>query len=531
MDQNNSKKITPDQLKILQQKILEMQKMQISNNGSNTANLKSKMSFKSFIKYLHPKTIFALIIVFMNQSVKHVDSLIKFIIKKDLNEAQNVAHHARPPILFGSFIIVFFVLTGLIWSVTAPLDSASGASGMLISLSKRQTINHPDGGMIKNIFIKLGDQVKKGDPLLELEDRRVSLNYKHALSKFRTYSAVDSRIFAEMKNLDEITYDDILLNYLDDEDVLNIINTQNELFSSRTQLKKNMISSHEESIKIIQKHIEALRNKHIAIEKKLNLWKKKVDNSELLEKKGFSQSMQTTEFQTEMISTQVELENNQIEIIRLEQEIAKKELEGASQINDWNVRLYSELKENQNALFVSQEEFYTWNNALNGLILRAPIDGSVNQIVFYTQGQHIPPSQPIVEITPLNEELIIEAHVRSRDIDSIKVGQKSKIKFSAFKSRTSPTFSGQVISISPDIVQRSLPEPVSKASKKEQAEPTYIAEIQINMEEFNKIAQKRNLKLHPGMQVEVQIVTGSRTLMRYLLDPVLDAAFKGLKEK
>ena len=138
-------------------------------------------------------------------------------------------------------------------------------------------------------------------------------------------------------------------------------------------------------------------------------------------------------------------------------------------------------------------------------------------------GSVIPAGQAIMDISPSDDYLIIEAKVEPRHIDSIQVGLQSKIRFSAFKSRTTPLFTGKVVKISPDTVQDRNQGPTP--------DTYYIARIEINMDEFNKIAKARKLELHPGMQAEVQIVTGTRTLLQYLLDPITDTMFRAFKEK
>jgi HlyD family secretion protein len=114
--------------------------------------------------------------------------------------------------------------------------------------------------------------------------------------------------------------------------------------------------------------------------------------------------------------------------------------------------------------------------------------------------------------------------VSQKNIDAVHEGLVAKIRFSAFKSRTTPLFTGKVVKVSPDIVQ-------DPRQGQMQPDNYYIARIEINMDEFNEIAKSRKLELHPGMQAEVQIVTGTRTLLRYLLDPIIDTAFKAFREK
>jgi HlyD family type I secretion membrane fusion protein len=173
-----------------------------------------------------------------------------------------------------------------------------------------------------------------------------------------------------------------------------------------------------------------------------------------------------------------------------------------------------------------REKYYALTDQLSRVVLRSPVDGVINNINYHTIGSTIPGGQPIMEISPTDDHLVIEAKVPPKNIDSIHVGLKSMIRFSAFKSRTTPLFTGTVVSLSPDII----------IDPRQQMDPNlaggyYLAKIEIDMDEFNEVARTRKIELHPGMQAEVQIVTGTRTLLRYLLDPVFDAMFKGFKEK
>ena len=185
-----------------------------------------------------------------------------------------------------------------------------------------------------------------------------------------------------------------------------------------------------------------------------------------------------------------------------------------------------ELKDVQINVSDKKERLYALIDMLERVVLKSPVDGVVNNINYHTVGSVIPPGQPIMDISPSGDHLIIEAKIEPKNIDSIRVGLKSKIRFSAFKSRTTPLFTGTVVSLSPDIVidQR-------HQMDNRYAGGYYLARIELNMDEFNEIARTRKIELHPGMQAEVQIVTGTRTLLKYLLDPVIDAMFKGFKEK
>lgn len=165
--------------------------------------------------------------------------------------------------------------------------------------------------------------------------------------------------------------------------------------------------------------------------------------------------------------------------------------------------------------------------------MRSPANGIVNNINFHTKGSTIPGGQTIMEISPIGDDLLIEAKISPKLIDAVVPGMEAKIRFSAFKSRSSPVFKGKVIYVSPDIVK---PQDQIEAQQMSSQFPQsggyyYLVKIELDKENFDKHAIKRGLKLQTGMQAEIQIITGERTLLRYLLDPLVDAMFKGLKEK
>ncbi len=223
---------------------------------------------------------------------------------------------------------------------------------------------------------------------------------------------------------------------------------------------------------------------------------------------------------------QSELAMTDTEISKSEQEITKTEIDLINLDSKNSTNSLVELKDTQIRLAESRERFFAYKDSLNRVVIISPVDGVVNNLNYHTIGSSIPGSHPIMEISPSDDILIIEAKIPPQNIDSIRVGLESKIRFSAFKSRTTPLFNGTVISLSPDIV----------VDQGQQMDPKlaggyYLARIELDMQKFNELATPRNLKLQPGMQAEVQIVTGTRTLLQYLLDPVIDAMFKGFKEK
>lgn len=521
---DNNNKLTPEKMQQLQQ--LQQMLLQQQQGGKAKQTTGGLPGVPKPPSIWTPKGLFIAIMQSMQNSVKFVDQFINLVVKEDGGNANDVVKSARSPILFGVFVTIFFVLFGAIWAATAPLDSAAVAIGTVVSSTQKKIINHQEGGVLRAVFVKLGDVVKKGDKLLELDDTRLKSEYENELNQYRTLSATESRLLAEINNDTEVTYPDFLLNDKSEADVAKIIETQNSLFSSKSKI----VSAEKDSLKQrsmqSSKQIEGYKAKRTALEKALEVTLDRLDATKKLNAKGFAQKAALLELEAKEASLLSELAITDTEIVRSEQEITKTDIDLINLDSKFSTQTLNELKEAQAQLAGHRERFFYLKEALSRVILKSPVDGVVNNLNFHTIGSSIPPGQTIIEISPLNDPLVIEAKVEPKSIDSIAVGLVSKIKFSAFKSRTTPSFTGKVISLSPDLVmdhQRGPGDPLSNGY--------YLARIEIDMDKFKEIADSRKLELHPGMQAEVQIVTGTRTLLRYLLDPLADAMFKGFKEK
>jgi HlyD family secretion protein len=521
MTDNN--KLSPEKLKQLQQ----LQQMMMQQQKSATQQpLAPGLGARKAPSKFTPKGMFIAILQTMQNSVKFIDQFIEFIVKKDGDKTNDVIKSARSPIIFGIFVLIFFVFVGIIWSATAPLDSAAVAIGKVISNTNKKNINHPEGGIIKKIYVKVGDHVKKGEKLIEFDNTRIKSEYENYLNQYRSHSASESRLLAEINNEQKIDYPIFLLKDKALPEVARIIETQNNLFHSKNELQLAEQDSLKQRIKQSRKQIEGYNAKKVALQKTLEVTQDRLDANRKLEAQGYAHKATILELEAKEANAQSELAMADTEISKSEQEITKTEIDLINLESKNSTNSLVELKDTQIRLADSRERFFSWKDSLNRVAIVSPVDGVVNNLNYHTIGSSIPGSHPIMEISTSDDTLIIEVKIPPQNIDSIRIGLESKIRFSAFKSRTTPLFNGTVISLSPDII----------IDQGQQMDPKlaggyYLARIELDMQKFNDLATPRNLKLQPGMQAEVQIVTGTRTLLQYLLDPVIDAMFKGFKEK
>ncbi|WP_341747715.1 HlyD family type I secretion periplasmic adaptor subunit [Candidatus Tisiphia endosymbiont of Dascillus cervinus] len=468
------------------------------------------------------------VIVKISNAIKntlyYLDRFVNFVTKNNDVDRNDVVQIARSPILFGVYVIIFFVLVGGVWGSFAPLDSAATALGVVITSGNKKTINHQEGGIIANIFVKQGDQVKEGDKLIELEDTRIKSAYESNLSQYRHALATESRLIAERDNQAQIEFPELLTKDINLPEVARIIHTQENLFQSKKEVYKSEKNALHQRIEQLNKRIEGTQAKKVANVKTLEVVKDRLKAMDTLHGKGFANKAALLDLEAKEAQYKSEIAMAESEIASIKHSITECEISIINLQNKYTEKTLTELKETQELVARFKEAFNAHQDSLNRVVIKSPVDGIINVLNYHTIGQVISPSYPILEISPTDDNLIIEAKVPSKNIDSVHEGLVAKIRFSAFKSRTTPLFTGKVVKISPDIVQdRNTPS----------QDPTtyYIARIEIDMDEFNKIAKAKKLELHPGMQAEVQIVTGTRTLLKYLLDPITDTMFRAFKEK
>jgi HlyD family secretion protein len=457
----------------------------------------------------------------MHSGVEYVDKCIAFIVNREVDVSKDVIMYSRPPILFGLYIIFIFIFLGGAWAAFAPLDSAAHASGIVVAAADKQRIQHVHGGRVKRIFVKQGETVNEGQALLELQSADASMSYEIALNNYLDLLALQNRLIAQRDNLRSIEFDELLMQNRDNPRIAKLIKVQDNIFNQMAQSRKNTRGVFENEIEKCRKKKRSLLARKTSLGIHLKFTANQLDIQRTLEGEGLSSRTTSEGLLSEKAKCEADLTGASLEVAVIDREIACLELRIKEDLTKRFEETLKELKEVQARLADSRERYNLAKDVLYQQIVTSPMDGIVNDI---TKNTIIHPQAYVGDITPSYAELIIEARISPQHIDSVHVGQTSKVRFTAFKSRTSPIFTGRIVSISPNIV-------VEQQPGFSQANASYIARIEMDRDALAKFLSHRKVKLMPGMMADVQVVTGTRTMLRYLLDPVLDQAFNAFKEK
>ncbi len=411
----------------------------------------------------------------------------------------------RTPRLIGfvTIILVFGFFIG--WSTFAPLGSAAYAPGFVAVEDSRKTIQHLEGGIVKEIAIKDGQMVKKGDLLIVLDDTQLKAHLEIIEAQYKAVLALSARLEAERDNRESIQFDDYLKANTDDPDVIELMRIQERVFNTRKTAREGEIEVLKQRIEQLQEQINGLREQQKSNRKQIRLFKEEIVDFQVLLKQGFTDKTRMREMERRVAELEGETAQNSSQMMALKIKMGETKLEIIQIENRYQLEVAEQLSETVMQINDLQERRLALQDKLSHTNIVAPDSGMVLGLSVHTIGGVIAPGKPILEIVPQGENLIVEARVSPVDIDKVHVGLVSEIRFSAFESATTPVIEGEVLTVSADIL-----------TDENTGVPYYLVRIGVTPEGYKKLG---DLKLLPGMPAEVLIKTGERTLFEYLIQP------------
>lgn len=430
------------------------------------------------------------------------------------NESRNIARESIRLGLWASLVLIGIFL---IWSVTARIDSSAIALGRVVLDSDTKTIQHFEGGIIEEIYVEDGSKVKADQPLIKLSETAAKANQELVKKQLFALKISKIRLESERDKKPLPDFSSMGLEYRDDVEFVKIIQGEKELFLTRKRGIDEKISILQQKIKQLNNEIIAIQSQETSVRERIAFASEEAKSLDEL----YAQEIISRSRYLELKKQMSELQGNRGEyvanIAKVRQVINESELEIANLQTEKMNEIVKELQEIQTKIADLEERVFASSDILQRTIIRAPQDGVVNGLKFHTKGGVIAPGGEVMEIVPQDDELIIEVKINPQDIDVVRVGLQAKTRLSAYKSKAVPMLNGEVINVSAD----SFEDQATGSSY-------FLAKIKISDGEIKKL---KNVALYPGMPVEAYIVTGSRTFMRYLFDPISVSTNKAFREE
>lgn len=413
------------------------------------------------------------------------------------------------------FLIVFitFGLFGT-WATFAPLDSAALAPGVVTVQSYRKTVQHLEGGIVKELHARDGDLVAAGDPLIVLDDTQVRAEYGMTRSQLVAAQAMDARLRAERDDAAQINFDNMLES--DSQRAVEAREGETQVFNARRGSRLGETAVLEKRIGQLREQIAGLQSM-VATKRSLETsYRDEIGELTELLAEGFVDKQRLLEQQRRLDMLRAEVAEHQSEITKTSLQISETELQIVQLKKDFSADVVAQLAEVQTKVFDLQERMAALEDRLTRIVIRAPEGGMILGMKVHTIGGVVSPATPLLDIVPSVSDLIVEAQVSPIDIDRVNVGKEADIRFSAFNSSTTPVIKGVVQQVSAD-----------RLINEETGMPYYLARVALTEVGAQTLGA---LKLQPGMPAEVLINTGNRTMLQYLMQPASDAFARSLIE-
>ena len=415
----------------------------------------------------------------------------------------------------GVLVIVLFFGALFTWGAVAPISGAIVANGIIKIDTKRKTVQHREGGIVKAILVREGDFVTEGQPLLLLEDSDVRSSLNIFKDQLHAQQVREARLLAERKFADAVAFPSSL-SRSGDSKIGELLRNEQTLFAAK---KKSL----DEQIVTIRAEIAEAKQEEIsrtaeieAAEENIRYKEERVKSGELLSAKQYIQRNEFLQLKEGLAERRQFLAQLKADLSSTRQRQSELELRIANLRNEYARAAEDELKEAKKLIFELEEKIRPAELTAARFKVLAPISGQVIDLKVSTVGGVVAPGEPLMDVVPQQQDLMVEAKVLTKDKANVYVGQAADVQLLAFK--LAPHVDGSVVYVSGDALEDRL-HPGSP--------DYYLIHIKIDESGLKRLSQ---VKLAPGMPVVAYMQTRSRTFLELMLRPLTDAAHRGLRQ-
>jgi adhesin transport system membrane fusion protein len=417
-------------------------------------------------------------------------------------------------------IIIFIFISLLAWAAIAEIDELARGDGKVVPTDKIQTVQSLDGGIISEIFVKEGDTVKKDNPLMKIDTTRFQASLEESKQEYLALLAVKARLEVEANiNIDDplpkLEFDK---KVLDDSSRYDI--TEKTLFENRFRELQSSIrvltsqrNQKRQELREIQSTISKLSDSLGYIEEQRKTIKKLVA-------RGVKSKYDLLDIEKEYTQTKGDLDTAKLSISRSRYAINESESRINEKINTFRSEASNELQKTVSQINRFEAKLVGDQDKVAKTTIVSPVDGIIKQLNFNTIGGVVQSGVDLIEIVPLSDALVVEAKIDPRDIAFINPSQKAIIKITAYDFSIYGGLEGKIIDISADSI-------IDKESK--EGRSYYRVLVKTNKNYLEKDGRK--LPIIPGMVASVDIVTGKKTILDFILKPILKVKQDSLHER
>jgi HlyD family secretion protein len=402
------------------------------------------------------------------------------------------------------------------WAGIATLAGAVVAGGTLVVESSVKKVQHPTGGVIGELLVKEGSHVEAGEIVIKLDETQTKANLDVIITGMDELMAREARLDAERNGATKVEFPQDLLSRISDPLVEKVVTGEQRHFQFRQESREGQKKQLQERVDQLDQQIKGYSEQTDAKQREIDLVKRELVGVQALYDKQLVPETRINALERE--AARLEGERGQLiaAIAEAKGKIAEVELQMIQVDQDMRSQDAQEIADVRAKLSELTERKVAAEDQLKRVDIRAPQSGTVHELSMHTVGGVIGPGEQIMLVVPDTDKLTVEAKVSPVDIDQIQLDQPATLRFSAFNQRTTPEVFGKVSRIAADLTQDQR----SGASY-------YVVRIATDPDSLKGLG---NVKLVPGMPVEVFIQTGDRNVLSYFIKPLEDQAARAFKE-
>ena len=405
----------------------------------------------------------------------------------------------------------------LLWASLAPLDEGVPAQGMISIDTKRKSVQHLSGGLVKEVLVGEGSIVTEGQVLVRLGEAVARANFESIRQRYLGLRAMEGRLLTEQRGGASIVFHPDVLASSKDPQIRQVVMTQEQLMASRRASLRADLQSNEESIQgqlgLIQSYESMLQNR----KNQQALLGEELTNTRSLVKEGYAPRNRQLELErmaADISSGIAELQGN---IIRATRAVAELRQRAIVRQQEYRKEVDSQLADVAREVHGDAERFTAAKEDLARTEIKSPAAGQVVGLAIQTVGSVISQGQKLMDIVPEDQTLLVEVRVAPHLIDRVKADLPVDVRFSSFAQTPQLVVDGKVVSVSGDL----LTDPQNGITY-------YLARVGVTANGYTQLGKRQ---LQPGMPVEVIFLTGERSMLTYLLSPLTKRIAASMKEE
>ena len=432
---------------------------------------------------------------------------------QDAKEAskRETSHLARTLLRF----VLLFIAVFLVWAALFQIDEVTRGDGRVVASSQTQILGNLEGGVVREVLVREGDRVAKGDVMMRLDNIQAVSQYRENRAKYLTLTAQLARLRSEIRGTPLSFPPEVMAEMPD------VARAEAALLAAR-------VSQFEAQMQILRQQrtqraqdLADLRNKADKSGQQLKLVREQLRILEPLAAEGLAPRVEVIRNQRDLAQTAGELESAQLQIPKAESAMREADKKIDERMEGFKSDALKELNDKALQLEQARETEVSTRDRVTRTELRAPLNGVVKQINVKTIGGTVKPGQDLVEVVPTEDTLLVEIRIKPADVGFVRLGQKANVKVSAYDYSLFGALDAKVEDISADTFTEERAGPAS--------EPYFRVRLRTTKSFLGTV--DRPLPISPGMVVNADILTGERTVLTYLTKPFFKTIGGSLGER